>query len=69
MATLLTRMFTRPRVFCANCMEGQGRNCACCDKLPRKRRSLWNVTAGQFWGAYLFVVLPLVLVGLWRAFA
>lgn len=35
----------------------------------RKHRPRPQVTQAGFWQAYLFVVLPLLLVGAWRAFA
>lgn len=56
MTTLMTRMF---KDRCTGCQVGQG----------RKHRPRPQVTQAGFWQAYLFVFLPLVLVGLWRAFS
>lgn len=65
MSTLLTRILrtdpTRPRALCADCQEGQGRNCACRKARP-KRREL--TPAEATWLVLIGDVVALVLAGL-----
>lgn len=54
MTTLLSRLFARPRAFCADCQEGQGRGCKC-----RKREPL-PTSPATFWWAYALLIWAVV---------